>query len=215
MLSALSHPLAIPSFDPQTIQHGSVYHRAELRACPCPRRPPRWRPLPTLPPWPARNVCYVPDPPCMSAAPWTYAHPRPRESRPLHLRPHLFGSTTSNMQLTRPYMENTGDTVPSILDLQTAPTKSYQSNEVDGAPRKTDSVDNFLDSLAEYDLARIYISPALALRFSFLVVNIHPRIITSRCHQSSFKSRLMAPGLASARHPRNPSVLAGRTTSHC
>jgi hypothetical protein len=45
-------------------------------------------------------------------------------------------------------MENTGDTVPSIPNLQTAPIKSYQS-------KLTDSVDNFLESLTEYDLARI------------------------------------------------------------
>jgi hypothetical protein len=50
-------------------------------------------------------------------------------------------------------MENTGDTVPSIPDLQTAPIKSYQSKLT--ALLKTDSVDNFLESLTEYDLARI------------------------------------------------------------
>jgi hypothetical protein len=50
-------------------------------------------------------------------------------------------------------MENTGDTVPSIADLQTAPIKSYQSKLT--ALLKTDSVDNFLESLTEYDLARI------------------------------------------------------------
>jgi hypothetical protein len=50
-------------------------------------------------------------------------------------------------------MENTGDTVPSIPDLQTAPIKSYQSKLT--ALLKTDSVDNFLESLTKYDLARI------------------------------------------------------------
>jgi hypothetical protein len=42
-------------------------------------------------------------------------------------------------------MENTGDTVPSILDLQTTPIKSYQSKLT--ALLKTNSVDNFLESL--------------------------------------------------------------------
>jgi hypothetical protein len=56
-------------------------------------------------------------------------------------------------------MENTGDTVPSIPDLQTAPIKSYQSKLT--ALLKTDSVDDFLESLTEYYLAR-YASPALA-----------------------------------------------------
>jgi hypothetical protein len=32
-------------------------------------------------------------------------------------------------------MENSGDTVPSILDFQTAPIKSYQTEQVDGAPQ--------------------------------------------------------------------------------
>jgi hypothetical protein len=41
-------------------------------------------------------------------------------------------------------MENTGDTVPSIPDLQTAPIKSYQSKLT--ALLKTDSVDNFIAS---------------------------------------------------------------------
>jgi hypothetical protein len=50
-------------------------------------------------------------------------------------------------------MENTGDTIPSIPDLQTAPIKSYQSKLT--ALLKTDSVDNFLESLPEYDLARV------------------------------------------------------------
>jgi hypothetical protein len=50
-------------------------------------------------------------------------------------------------------MENTGDTVPSILDFPTAPIKSYQSKLM--ALLKTYSVDNFLESLTEYDLARI------------------------------------------------------------
>jgi hypothetical protein len=51
-------------------------------------------------------------------------------------------------------MENTGDTVPSIPDLQTAPIKSYQS-KLTALLLKTDSVDNFLESLTEYELARI------------------------------------------------------------
>jgi hypothetical protein len=71
-------------------------------------------------------------------------------------------------------MENTGVTVPSIPDLQTAHVKSYQSKLT--ALLKTDSVDNFLESLTEYELARTH----------------------------------HAPGLASARHPRNPSVHARR-----
>jgi hypothetical protein len=56
-------------------------------------------------------------------------------------------------------MENTaGDTVPSIPDLQTAPIKSYQSKLT--ALLKTDSVDNFLESLTEYDAS--HTSPAQA-----------------------------------------------------
>jgi hypothetical protein len=47
-------------------------------------------------------------------------------------------------------MENTGDTVPSIPDLRTAPIKFYQSKLT--ALLKTNSVDNFLESLTEYDL---------------------------------------------------------------
>jgi hypothetical protein len=57
-------------------------------------------------------------------------------------------------------MENTGDTVPSIPDLQTAPIKSYQSKFT--ALLKTYSVDNFLESLTEYDLARITSAGACA-----------------------------------------------------
>jgi hypothetical protein len=67
-------------------------------------------------------------------------------------------------------MENTGDTVPSILDLQTAPIKSYQSKLT--ALLKTDSVDTFLECLTEYDLARIYHQRWRS--WSFLVVNIPP-----------------------------------------
>jgi hypothetical protein len=67
-------------------------------------------------------------------------------------------------------MENTGDTVPSIPDLQTAPIKSCQSKLT--ALLKTDSVDNFLESLPEYDLARTHHQRWRS--WSFLVVNIPP-----------------------------------------
>ena len=65
----------------------------------------------------------------------------------------MFGSTTSNMQLTRPWRTLATPSPPSFPDLQTAPIKSYQSKLT--ALLKTDSVDNFLESLTEYDLARI------------------------------------------------------------
>jgi hypothetical protein len=79
-------------------------------------------------------------------------------------------------------MENTGDTVPSIPDLQTAPIKSYQSKLT--ALLKTDSIDNFLESLTEYDLARIT-SAGAAGASSWLT---SPPSITIRSHQSSFKA---------------------------
>jgi hypothetical protein len=64
-------------------------------------------------------------------------------------------------------MENTGDTVPSsIPDLQTAPIKSYQSKLT--TLLKTDSVDNFLESLTEYDLASITSSAGAAGASSWL-----------------------------------------------
>jgi hypothetical protein len=67
-------------------------------------------------------------------------------------------------------METTGDTVPLIPDLQTAPINPYQSKLT--ALLKTDSVDTFLESLTEYDLARI--TSAGAAGASSVVVNIPP-----------------------------------------
>jgi hypothetical protein len=67
-------------------------------------------------------------------------------------------------------MENTGDTVPSIPDLQTAPIKSYQSKLT--ALLQTDSVDDFLESLTEYARPRTHHQRWRS--WSFLVVNFPP-----------------------------------------
>ena len=50
-------------------------------------------------------------------------------------------------------VETTGETVPSLSDLQAAPIKSYQSKLTERL--KADSIDTFLESLSPYDVARV------------------------------------------------------------
>jgi hypothetical protein len=74
------------------------------------------------------------------------------------------------MQLTRPYMENTGDTFPSIPDLQTAPLNLPE--QVDGAPQ-----DRFSRHLPRVpDGVRPRTHHQRWRSWSFLVVNIPPKL---------------------------------------
>ena len=145
MLSALSHTLDTPSFDPQTIQQirlpqggaAGLSFTASAEVAP---------------------LAYVAS---LALATFVMSHIPPVRramdsicSPDLETPPPPPSVWLNDFQHAADQtMENTGDTVPSIPDLQTAPIKSYQSKLT--ALLKTDSIDNFLESLTEYDLARI------------------------------------------------------------
>ena len=69
------------------------------------------------------------------------------------------------------------------IRLTLSPPKGVDQSKLT-ALLKTDSIDNFLESLTEYDLARIT-SAGAAGASSWLT---SPQVITSRSHQSSFKA---------------------------